>query len=123
MPVVAVVVPLISACDTASSPVTTATATTTGWPDALVDNPSRAPYGVAGNGILACHDGGDILSPNPQGQDSRVLVGGPEDDGYPDFSNDGTGPLDATITSPRPEGGPTNDNYWSLWSPKIRVTL
>lgn len=48
------------------------------------------PFGVAGNGLIAFEQAGDIVTVDPATAAMRVLVGGPERDGAPVYSNDGT---------------------------------
>lgn len=48
------------------------------------------PFGLAGNGAIALAKDGDIVVADRPGGDTRPLVAGPEDDGDPMFSPDGT---------------------------------
>src|SRR5262245_7204255 len=48
------------------------------------------PFGPARNGVIAYFEGGDILVGDPVTGTSRLIIGGPNDDGYPLFSRDGT---------------------------------
>jgi dipeptidyl aminopeptidase/acylaminoacyl peptidase len=48
------------------------------------------PFGPAGNGVIAMGKDGDILVADRPGGELRPLVAGPEDDGSPMFSPDGT---------------------------------
>jgi Tol biopolymer transport system component len=48
------------------------------------------PVGPAGNGVIALAKDGDIFVADRPGGDLRPLVAGPEDDGSPMFSPDGT---------------------------------
>jgi dipeptidyl aminopeptidase/acylaminoacyl peptidase len=58
----------------------------------LVLRPAPLPpaYGPAGNGILALAVGGDIVTMDATGTRSTPITSGPEDDGMPSFSRDGT---------------------------------
>jgi hypothetical protein len=47
------------------------------------------PFGPAANGLIPYTVGGDILVGDPITGQSRLLVGGPEDDSQPSFSSDG----------------------------------
>jgi len=48
------------------------------------------PFGPAGNGVIALVKDGDIVVADRPGGETRPLVAGPEDDGSPMFSPDGT---------------------------------
>jgi WD40 repeat protein len=48
------------------------------------------PYGVAGNGLVAVQDGGDILLVDPVSGERTLAIGGPSLDTEPYFSRDGT---------------------------------
>ena len=49
-----------------------------------------APFGVAGNGLVAYAQGGDIFTVDPVNGTARAIVSGPETDATPSFSRDGT---------------------------------
>lgn len=49
-----------------------------------------APFGPAANGGIPYVSGGDLFIGDPVTGMTRLLVGGPEDDAYPQFSPDGT---------------------------------
>ena len=49
-----------------------------------------SPFGVAGNGLIAFAQNGDIMTLDPATAASRVLVAGPEQDSAPVYSSDGT---------------------------------
>ena len=49
-----------------------------------------APFGPAANGVIPYVSNGDLYVGDPITGDSRLLVGGPEDDALPQFSPDGT---------------------------------
>jgi Tol biopolymer transport system component len=49
-----------------------------------------APFGLAANGSIASAVGGDIFVRSTEGGTDRLIVGGPEVDGLPSFSRDGT---------------------------------
>jgi len=48
------------------------------------------PFGPARNGAIAYFEGGDIFVGDPLTGTSRLIIGGPSNDGYPLFSRDGT---------------------------------
>ena len=49
-----------------------------------------APFGPAANGVIPYVSNGDLYVGDPITGESRLLVGGPEDDALPQFSPDGT---------------------------------
>jgi hypothetical protein len=49
-----------------------------------------APFGVAGNGLIAFEQAGDIVTLDPASGATRLLVGGSEQDSSPVYSSDGT---------------------------------
>jgi Tol biopolymer transport system component len=49
-----------------------------------------APFGLAANGSIAYASDGDIFVRSTEGGTDRLIVGGPEVDGVPSFSRDGT---------------------------------
>lgn len=49
-----------------------------------------APFGPAANGVIPYVSGGDLFVGDPVTGTSRLLVGGPEGDAFPQFSPDGT---------------------------------
>jgi Tol biopolymer transport system component len=69
------------------------------------------PFGPARNGAIVFEQGGDLLVADRPGGTTRVLVGGPETDAYPVFSNQGdrlafvrTGDEGFQVMSVRPDG-------------------
>ena len=48
------------------------------------------PYGPAGNGLMVYASGSDIYVGDPATRDSRRITSGPEVDGFPGYTKDGT---------------------------------
>jgi hypothetical protein len=68
--------------------------------------PLPAPFGPAGNGLVAFARDGDIVVVDPDSGDERVIVGGPGNDIAPGFSRDGS-----QIVFEREEAGPSHVSH------------
>jgi Tol biopolymer transport system component len=96
-----------------------------------------APFGPAGNGLIAYETSGDIYAGDPVTGESRLVVGGiPNDDHDPGFSPDGTqiaflrsdGLSDVDLYVVRPDGSdlkrvtasPLPADAWVNWAPDSR---
>ena len=99
-----------------------------------------APFGPAGNGLIAYSSGGDILVGDPVTGDPRLLVGGPAEDSGPGFSPDGTrlaffresdlsGPRDIYVVNEdgshlvRVTPEPVPQQAWANWAPDGRMAV
>lgn len=56
----------------------------------LLQQRPAPPLGLAANGLIAYSQDGDIYTTDPRSGEVRLIVGGPESDFAPTFSNDGT---------------------------------
>jgi Tol biopolymer transport system component len=98
-----------------------------------------APFGPARNGLIPYDKGGDIYVGDPVTGESRLLVGGPEEDTDPSYSPDGTrlawlrhvsgGALDIYASDEggrdvrRLNAGPLTDLSDAYWTPDSRAIL
>ena len=98
--------------------------------------PVPAPFGPARNGLIPYEQGGDIYLGDPITGKSRLVLGGPETDGDPGYSPDGTllafsrdaGNDTISIFTIRPDGSdarlvtpqPLSNLRWAWWAPDSR---
>lgn len=101
------------------------------------------PFGPAGNGLVLYSSGGDIYTVDPRTGGTRAIVTGPEVDGQPEYSPDGTkisfvrksatncctaydfvvAAADGTGARVISADHPVTDNDYSQWSPNSAAIL